>query len=136
MAPDPRSLAVNPDVVCSPLAEGGVLFNLSTKQYFAVNPTGLLVWQYFEEGGGIDQLVQRLVDRYPGGSDPAAFGVREFAARLVGLGLADAADGGSNPRADGLSLPPAWMTPEVTPHGQPLSKVILSPFDPTVPIPE
>lgn len=137
----PRSSALNPDVVCSPLADGAVLFDLSSKQYYALNATGMLVWQWLEDGAPIDVCVATLEQRYPDvGRD--AFGVREFGSKLEDLGLAERgfAPPGSAPAPDagGASpaLPPSWARPDVTPHGRPLSKVILSPFDPTVPVPE
>jgi hypothetical protein len=121
----------NPDVVCSVLQDGGVLFDLSTKQYYALNPSGLLAWQYLEDGGDLAALAAWLESR--GTAQP---GLDRFANALLKHGLAEQ----GAPAADAGTPEPAiagpWTTPTVTPHGTPLSQVILSPFDPTVPIPE
>jgi hypothetical protein len=125
-------IVLNPDVVCSTLDNGGVLLDLETKQYFALNATGLLVWQYLEDGGSLASWAPSA-DRSSRGDLDA------FARSLVAHGLATqaAADGdGAATMSARLSLPEQWTAPTVTPHGRPLSQVILSPFDPTVPIPE
>ncbi len=126
----PVVISLNPDVVCSVLDNGGVLLDLETKQYFALNATGLLVWQHLEDGGS---LALASDDR------ARAADLEAFARSLVAHGLAMA----STPAGDGQPLDGAllrisepWAAPVVTPHGRPLSQVILSPFDPTVPIPE
>lgn len=135
----PQSVALNPDVVCSPLAEGAVLFDLSSKQYYALNATGMIVWQWLEDGSAIAPLEAALEQRYPG-TRPDTFGLREFGSRLIDLGLAEPATASpvapANGTSEAPSLPSTWAPPDVTPHGRPLSKVILSPFDPTVPVPE
>jgi len=128
----PAELTLNPDVVCSALPEGGVLLHLETKQYFALNATGLLVWQFLEDGGTIADLRAGLRD------DEVA-DVEAFAGTLVSHGLAGydgAHTAGSTSPVPALLRPSAWQPPSVTPHGRPLAQVILSPFDPTVPIPE
>lgn len=123
-------ITLNPDVVCSTLPEGGVLLHLDTKQYFALNQTGLAVWQFLEDGGSLAQLRSDL--------DAAASAELDgFAAALVeqGLALSATTPPASDPVATFAPASP-WTAPLVTPHGRPLAQVILSPFDPTVPIPE
>lgn len=131
-----QHLELNPDVVCSPLADGGVLFDLTTKQYYALNETGLLLWQALEDGVAPGPLLAQIAGRYPD-HHADGLGLREFVASLVELGLASS-DGASNgPDSAALKpLPTTWVLPTVAPHGRPLSKVILSPLDPTIPIPE
>lgn len=123
-------ITLNPDVVCSPLPEGGVLLDLDTKQYFALNRTGMTVWQHLEDGGSLAGLRASL-------GEAAAGDLDAFAACLIGHGLATQAparEPGAVPTAPPAQGP--WDAPTVTPHGRPLAQVILSPFDPTVPIPE
>lgn len=126
----PVHITLNPDVVCSSLPEGGVLLDLDTKQYFALNQTGLAVWQYLEDGGALAQLRSTL--------DAAASAELDaFAAALIEHGLGQRADA-AQPAGPIAAFAPTspWAAPLVTPHGRPLAQVILSPFDPTVPIPE
>jgi hypothetical protein len=128
-------LDLNPDVVCSPLDDGGVLFDLATKQYFALNASALAIWKYLEDGGSIGAVEAALRSA----SAPAP-GVAEFARALVDHQLATVAPAGVSPiepqPAPRPQLPRPWVAPSLSPHGRPLAQVILSPFDPTVPIPE
>ncbi len=126
-------LNLNPDVVCSPLEDGAVLFDLTTKQYFALNASGLVAWQYFEDGGSPDALSQALLTF---GVPAPDNGIAAFADVLIEHGLA-ARGGASTTAAVALpTLPSSWTEPLLKPHGRPLADVILSPFDPTVPVPE
>lgn len=123
-------ITLNPDVVCSTLPEGGVLLDLDTKQYFALNQTGLAVWQFLEDGGSLAQLGSTL--------DTAATAELDaFASALIehGLALSEPMPQAADTNATFAASSP-WTAPSVTPHGRPLAQVILSPFDPTVPIPE
>ena len=123
-------ITLNPDVVCSTLPEGGVLLDLDTKQYFALNQTGLAVWQWLEDGGSLAQLRSSL-------DEAASAEIDAFASALIehGLALSVATPQAPEPTANFAPSSP-WSAPSVTPHGRPLAQVILSPFDPTVPIPE
>jgi hypothetical protein len=131
---DGRGLTPNPDVVCSALGEGGVLFDLDSKQYFALNSTGLLLWEALEDGRAVLSLAEQIAQTYADRSCAAS--VRDFADRLVSLGLAVPSAEGAQCDGRIRVLPADWVPPEVTAHGRPLAKVILSPFDPTVPVPE
>lgn len=133
-------IEANPDVVSSDLLEGGILFNLSTKQYYALNGTGLIVWKIVESGCDPDAVEAALLGRYQPGTSADPLGVRGFIEALSTEGLivpATVRQAGAEvlmPFPD--QMPESWAFPELRPHGDPLSKVILSPFDPTVPIPE
>ena len=134
--PEPTSLDLNPDVVCSELSEGGVLLDLGTKQYFALNASGIFAWKALESTGSLRALGERLgaVDSGRDGDDP--FGLHRFGAALVALGLATARGPAAHDGVFRDPIPTPWTMPEVTPHGRPLAQVVLSPFDPTEPIPE
>jgi hypothetical protein len=134
-------ISLNPDVVCSVLDSGGVLLDLETKQYFALNSTGLLLWQFLEDGGSLAALGGGAAAGPRRLSAPHAVDLDAFARSLIahGLAIAEAPNGGraeGSPRGVPPPLPDPWVPPTVVPHGRPLSQVILSPFDPTVPIPE
>ena len=123
-------ITLNPDVVCSTLPEGGVLLDLDTKQYFALNQTGLAVWQFLEDGGSLAQLRSTL-------DASASVDADAFVHALVDHGLALGANAEpASLAAVAFAYAGPWTAPVVTPHGRPLAQVILSPFDPTVPIPE
>ena len=119
----------NPDVLFSDLGEGGILFDLNTKRYFSLNPSAAWAWCYLENGGDLAQLEQQLETAFPGAS-----GLRDLVDYLRREELVEAGAASGEPGAE--PLPAAWETPRIEPHGNPLADVILSPFDPTVPIPE
>ena len=127
----PADITLNPDVVSSTLEGGGVLLDLATKQYFALNLSGLAIWQHLEDGGTLGAV-------YAAAGADRADAIDAFTQTLLthGLALPEPAAPAMGASAPGFELPASWETPSVTPHGRPLSQVILSPFDPTVPIPE
>lgn len=127
----PADLTLNPDVVSSTLEGGGVLLDLTTKQYFALNVSGLAIWQHLEDGGTLAEVYRAVGTDHAGAID-------SFMQALLELQLAQRgpAATGAPATTSAFARPGTWDTPSVTPHGRPLSQVILSPFDPTVPIPE
>ena len=130
-------IEISPDVVFSDLLDGGVLFDLNSKQYFALNTSGSIVWKVLESGGRLDSLEGRLRTIYPTQDTRDPFGLQAFAEALRRAALATTADIGTNGEVmQAESLPTEWTLPSIERHGNPLAEVILSPFDPTVPIPE
>lgn len=131
------AVASNPDVLGSDLLEGGVLFDLNRKQYFALNASGMLLWSALENGADLRAAEAWLLGTFSGNGAEDPLGIRRFVDVLLREQLAVPAqpDGATafEPPAD---VPPRWETPSVEAHGNPLAQVILSPFDPTVPIPE
>jgi len=126
----PADITLNPDVVSSALEGGGVLLDLVTKQYFALNGSGLAIWQHLEDGGTLSTVYGAVgAER---GEDVGAFtkALLDHGLALPSLAPPAAA---TTPAFECVA---PWDAPSVTPHGRPLSQVILSPFDPTVPIPE
>ena len=121
----------SPDVLFSDMGEGGILFDLNSKQYYSLNPTGVFVWNYLESGGDLGVLETTLSAESKG----VASGLQPFAKFLVQERLA-AHDGAQIAAANAPTVPSPWQAPRIEPHGNPLAEVILSPFDPTVPMPE
>jgi hypothetical protein len=59
----------SPDVILTPLADGtGVLLHLGTKFYFALNATGVVVWEALAAGepADADRLADLLAERFSG----------------------------------------------------------------------
>jgi len=131
-----RALETNPDVVFSELCDGGVLFDLGTKQYFELNSAGLVVWRLIDAGVPVEAIESHLAARYgPAiGQDP--FGLAAFSEALVAHALVTESTTTNASEPQITEWPAEWAQPAVTPHGRPLAEVILSPFDPTEPVPE
>lgn len=124
----------NPDVLFSDLGEGGILFDLNTKQYFSLTPSAATVWNYLDAGGSLAELEVALASQAPVGEAGDPYGLRSFVTMLAQHNLTE--PGQPNGAAPLPALPAVWERPRAEEHGNPLSEVILSPFDPTVPIPE
>lgn len=120
----------SPDVLFSDMGEGGILFDLNSKQYYSLNPSAVFVWNYLEAGGELSALEAALAGASAAGS---ASGLQPFAELLVREQLASHGDA---PGVGASPVPDSWQEPRIEPHGNPLAEVILSPFDPTVPMPE
>jgi hypothetical protein len=95
----------SPDVLLTELADGtGVLLDLRSKFYFALNRTGLVVWKLLAAGKGAspEALAEALAARFEGTTPEAA---REDVAELLrelldeGLLLPPAAGPGAGPGA-------------------------------------
>jgi hypothetical protein len=130
---DGKIVQTSPDVVFSELIDGGILFDLNAKQYYALNASGAYVWKALESGASPEHILA-LLGKTDGGQ--AGRDVADFVRVLLSHRLAEqgrAANGG----AFAVEAPSApWVAPTLMPHGNPLAQVIRAPFDPTVPIPE
>jgi len=117
------------------MGEGAILFDLNTKQYYSLGASATAAWTHLENGGNLADLEAALAAVTQPAAGPDPYGLREFVSYLLGQKLVEPA---SPPATSGIApeLPATWSHPKVEPHGNPLSEVILSPFDPTVPIPE
>jgi len=59
------------DVACARVDDGAVLLHMGTKRYFSLNETGAEVWRLLEEGAAIDDIPQRLSERFDVTADEA-----------------------------------------------------------------
>jgi hypothetical protein len=125
----------SPDVLFSDMGEGAILFDLNTKQYYSLGPSAVAAWTHLENGGNLAEIEAALAGPAGTNGSEDPYGLRAFAAYLLAEKLVEPL---AAPSASGTppELPAAWTPPRVEQHGNPLSEVILSPFDPTVPIPE
>jgi hypothetical protein len=131
---DGTTLQTSPDVVFSELVDGGILFDLNAKQYYALNSSGVYLWKAFEAGASPEQIVAGLGGR--NGTSHAEKDLTEFARLLLSHRLAERVPVRTSATVSLDAAPASWTAPTLTPHGNPLAQVIRAPFDPTVPIPE
>lgn len=77
-----------PDVVFSRVREGGVLLSTEDEVYYGLNEVGAEVWESLEREETVQELLDRLEDRYPG-VDPGRVraDVDDLLRRLAELGL-------------------------------------------------
>ena len=60
-----RLLKRHPEAESHPSGERVVVFHKSTKNSIVLNPTGSWLWEQLEQPRSRQELVDRLVDRYP-----------------------------------------------------------------------
>jgi hypothetical protein len=123
------ALALRSDVVATVLDDGALLLDLETKYFFVLNPSAWALVQPFEQGAtpaevGAAALAVGLPD--------ATF-AEQVADALVREGLAEPCD---RPAAAAVTPPEAWTEPTIERQAEPLQKVMISAFDPSIPLAE
>jgi hypothetical protein len=126
------AVQANRDVMCSDLGDGGILFDLNSKQYFSLNASAFFAWNVVQGGGSLLALESMLCASFPANGAEDPYGLRALAGFLREQRLVEPA--GDVPAQATPGTPPsAWEPPRIEPHGNPLYEVILSPVDPTGP---
>ncbi|HUP83128.1 MAG TPA: hypothetical protein VM284_02945 [Candidatus Limnocylindria bacterium] len=123
--------ALRPDVVATILDHGALLLDLDSKYFYLLNPSGWAVTQLFEEGASLDHALGQV--RAWGGNDGDVASVEEMVNRLRSERLIEPAAVVQN--ATG-TRPEPWEPVTFERQAEPLQKVIVSAFDPSIPLAE
>lgn len=123
--------ALRPDVVSTVLDHGALLLDLESKYFYLLNPSGWAVTQLFEEGASADHAVERC--RAWGAPDADIAGVRAAIEKMIGERLLEPAPTANN--VAGVA-PATWEPVGVERQAEPLQRVIVSAFDPSIPLAE
>lgn len=122
---------LRPDVVATVLDQGALLLDLDSKYFYLLNTPGWSVVQLFEEGATIGHAQARA---QAWGASPAdAAGVVEMINRMTAERLLEPTAAPANAAGD---APPAWQPVSLERQAEPLQKVIVSAFDPSIPLAE
>lgn len=138
LAQNPRieRYALRPDVVATLLDEGAVLLDLESKYFYRLNRTGWAIAQCFESGATLDEVKAfcRCLGASPGdgASIEAVLGVLTNDRLIEVSPDATLENPGSIPSDAGAS----WTPPMIEKQAEPLQRVIISAFDPSVPLVE
>jgi hypothetical protein len=130
--PAQATLALRPDVVATVLDDGAILLDLESKYFYALNASGWALVQLLESGATASDVERRSKEW----GAPADGSVAGFIARLQEYGLLETCDGGGDLAAAVDDPPRPWMAPTVEQQAEPLQHVIVSAFDPSVPLAE
>jgi hypothetical protein len=126
-------LALRPDVVATVLEDGAVLLDLESKYFYALNGSGWAIAQLFEAAATMESVEERA--RAWGAPQDDA--VRRFVEQLRDHGLLEAAaEAGETVEASTVDAPEPWVSPTVEQQPEPLQQVIVSAFDPSIPLAE
>lgn len=125
------SYRLRDDVVATVLDYGALLLDLDSKYFYLLNPSGWAVTQLFEDGATLDHAVERA--RSWGASDSDLTGVRACLEDMLAERLLEAAERAANGDGD---PPEKWEQMRFERQAEPLQKVIVSAFDPSIPLAE
>jgi len=125
---EPRAL--RSDVVATVLDDGAVLLDLESKYFYALNASGWALVQLFE-AGIVPQEALRQCDVWGGGAGRVE--AERFVDVLVADGLVEPCDEAG---ACEVAPPQPWTAPTIERQAEPLQRVIVSAFDPSIPLAE
>lgn len=128
---DARTWVLRADVVATVLDHGALLLDLQSKYFYQLNPSGWAIVQLFESPTSAVHAVERAKAWGAGDADAAA--VRDLVGQLLQHGLLE--PGSADARPDG-EAPAHWEAPTLERQAQPLQRVIVSAFDPSIPLAE
>ena len=119
------------DVVSTVLHNGGVILDLRSKFFFSANPTALAIVQMFETGATSAQVLEASRKWGANGDLPA---VEQLIEQIIAEGLVEAATpaGGVMPEV----TVGTWLLPVLSKHNEPLQRIMVSAFDPGLPLAE
>jgi len=126
--------AFRPDVVATMLEDGAVLLDLETKYFYRLNRTGWAIAQLFETGATLQDVHAYCQTLGAASSDADA--ISSLVEQLSRDNLIEASSqAGDEPAPRGpLSVP--WSMPTIEKQAEPMQRVIISAFDPSVPLVE
>jgi len=125
---------LRPDVVATMLEDGAVLLDLETKYFYRLNRTGWAITQLFESGASLHDVLARCQALGAPASDEASIvSVVEVLSRDNLVCASESTENGA-PAAAASAI--AWIKPTIEKQAEPLQRVIVSAFDPSVPLVE
>src|SRR5215203_2539373 len=119
------------DVVATVLDHGALLLDLESKYFYLLNPSGWAVAQLFEDGATVDHALDR--SRAWGAGEADLDAVRNQVKRMATERLLEPAGSPLNVQGDGVAN---WEPVTFERQPEPLQKVIVSAFDPSIPLAE
>lgn len=123
--------ALRPDVVATVLDHGALLLDLESKYFYLLNPSGWAMTQLFETGASVEHAIERC--RAWGAPDGDVDLARERIDWMITERLLE-------PTGDAVAsageAPAAWEPVKVERQAEPLQRVIVSAFDPSIPLAE
>ena len=59
-----RKFSISPDAVAGELDDGRAILNLQTSQYYHLNETGALIWEWVEANHSVGQMTEDMQNRF------------------------------------------------------------------------
>lgn len=128
------TLALRPDVVATVLDHGALLLDLESKYFYLLNPSGWAMTQLFETGASVDHVLDRC--RAWGAPEADLAGVRSTVDEMINERLLQPMDASGAATAPDGDPPATWEPVKLERQAEPLQRVIVSAFDPSIPLAE
>ena len=125
-------MALRADVAVAVLEEEAVLLDLETKYFYSVNGSGWAIVQLFESGATVPEARRQCSLWGAPQEDGAA--IDRLLDVLIHDGLVVQANQAVAPPSMAFSGP--WTVPTIEKHKEPLQRIMVSAFDPTLPLAE
>lgn len=129
---DNRRWMLRPDVVSTVLNDGAVILDLRSKFFFSANSTGWAIAQMFETGATRDEVHGAC--RKWCADDAGIAEIDALIDQMISEGLIEPM---SMPAVatNGIVVA-AWISPTLSKHREPLQRIMVSAFDPGLPLAE
>jgi hypothetical protein len=123
---------LRPDVVSTVLNDGAVILDLRSKFFFSTNPTGWAIAQMFETGATRAEVHDAC--RKWGATDAGIPEIDALIAQMISEGLVEPVEAQTPVNAN-ITVA-AWIPPALSKHREPLQRIMVSAFDPGLPLAE
>jgi hypothetical protein len=122
---------LHPEVVSTVLNDGAVLLDLRSKFFFSANSTAWAIVQMFEMGATEEEIIDAVQKWGANGDTPA---VHRLIEQVISEGLVEQTNA---PISTAPQIPViAWIAPALSKHSEPLQRIMVSAFDPGMPLAE
>jgi hypothetical protein len=125
----PGTLALRATVAVAVLDDGAVLLDLTSKYFYSLNRSAWTIVQLFETGASARDVEERCL------SWGAASGVDAFVKELYAYDLLETSDAATG-TLECAAWQGQWIQPVIDRQAEPLERVIVSAFDPSIPLAE
>ena len=125
-------LSLRPDVVVTVLEDEAVLLDLESKYFYSVNTCGWSVVQMFESGTTLGRI--HVQCEAWGAPEHDREAITKFLDVLVNDRLVTPAS--DSPAGEAVALKGGWSPPLIEKHKEPLQRIMVSAFDPSLPLAE
>ena len=126
----PESIwALRPEIIVTTMKDGAVLLDLDTKYFYSLNLSGWALAQQFELANSRGEAVAAAA-----GWNAPAGQVESFIDQLIEAGILAASS--ETPAVSDEVFTGTWSEPVMEKHREPLHKVMVSAFDPSLPLSE
>jgi len=129
---DDRYWKLRPDVVATVLNEGAVMLDLETKFFFSANPSAWAIAEMFESGATKTE-VYKACEQW-GATPEHKTAIDGIIEQMVSEGLIKPVEPAGV--AAVAAATKTWVLPTLTKHREPLQRIMVSAFDPGLPLAE